>query len=176
MKKTIFITLAMALIATSVVIAKDGDQQCKQRERRGPDPEKRIEHQVDQMDKILDLTEEQEAILKGYFSDFDKAQQARMEEMRKQEKAEREALDSKIESILTADQKAKLAEMKEKGKEMMKDGNRGPRHGGYGPGGMGPGHGPGGMGPGHGPGGLGPGCKCPGNGPGKDAPKFEDKD
>lgn len=162
MKKTIFITLAMALAATTAVIAKDGDQQ---RERRGPDPEKRIEHQVDRMDKMLDLTEEQEQLMKGYFGEFDKAQQARMEEMRKQEKADREALDGKIESILTSEQKAKFAEMKEKRKEMMKDGNRGPRDGRHGD------HRPDGMGPGHGPGNKGHGCHRQGNCPSKDASK-----
>lgn len=148
MKKTILI-VSMALAATTVMIAKDGEQQC---ERRGPNPEKRVEHQVQRLDKELDLTDAQEQQVKQMYTEFDKAQKERMEQMRKQEQAERDALNTQIESVLTADQKAKYAEMKEKEREHMRDGRRGHGRRGHGPGHGhgGPGHGHG-HGPGHGP-------------------------
>ena len=136
MKKTILMTL-MALVATTAVNAQDFQEF---QERRGPSPEKRIEHQVQRLDKKLKLTDEQKQQLKDYYAEFDKMQQARMEQMRMQEKREREALDSKINSILTDEQKAKYAEMKEKDKEAWKNGmNKW--------GGPGPGQRPGGMPP-----------------------------
>ena len=101
----------MAVIAATTVTAQDMDQRG---ERRGPDPEKRIEKQVNRLDKMLKLTEKQKQMLTEYYGEFDKAQQARMEQIRQQEKKEREALDGKINSILTEEQKVKYAEMKEK--------------------------------------------------------------
>lgn len=143
MKKTFLIAI-MAVIATSTVTAQDFEQRG---ERRGPDPEKRIEHQVKRLDKKLNLTDEQQQLLKEYYGEFDKAQMARMEQVRQMEKKDREALDGKIKAILTDEQKAKYDEMKEKEKEMWKEGREGFGRG-HGPG---KGHGPGrGHGPGHG--------------------------
>jgi len=125
MKKSVLIVI-MAVAATVTMSAQDAlDKQ----ERRGPSPEKRVERQVKHLDKKLNLTDEQEKILKDYYVEFDKMKQARMEQMRLQEKREREALDGKIQSILTDEQKAKYAEMKEHRKDMKKDGKRGHRHG-----------------------------------------------
>lgn len=129
MKKTALLAL-MAVVVTTAVTAQDFEKQDK---RRGPDPEKRIEKQVNRLDKMLKLTEKQKQMLTEYYGEFDKAQQARMEQIRQQEKKEREALDGKINSILTEEQKVKYAEMKEKDKEMWKEGR----------GGHGKGHGPG---------------------------------
>ena len=122
----------MAVIATTTVTAQDMDQRG---ERRGPDPEKRIEKQVKHLDKKLKLTDDQKLQLKEFYGEFDKAQQARMEQMKQAEKRDRDALDGKINSILTEEQKAKYTEMKEEDKEMWKNGHKGKGHG------FGPGHG-----------------------------------
>lgn len=134
MKKTILIAL-MAIVATGAVIAQDTNEK---KERRGRDGEKRIERQMKRLDKKLSLTEDQKVKLKDYFTEFHNMKKARMEQMRQQEQRDREALDNKINSILTDEQKAKYAEMKDKNKDMWKDGNHdqmrgkghGPRHGG----------------------------------------------
>ncbi len=150
MKKTLLLAL-MAVFATTAVTAQNMEQRD---DRRGMDPEKRIEKQVGRLDKKLKLTDEQKQQLKEYYGEFDKAQMARMEQVRLQEKKDREALDGKINSILTEEQKAKYAEMKEKDKEMWKEGRKGFGQGqghrsGRGHGGFGPGRGHGGHG-GHG--------------------------
>ena len=150
MKKTLLLAL-MAVFATTAVTAQDMEQRD---DRRGMDPEKRIEKQVGRLDKKLKLTDEQKQQLKEFYGEFDKAQMARMEQVRLQEKKDREALDGKINSILTEEQKAKYAEMKEKDKEMWKEGRKGQGQGqghrsGRGHGGFGPGRGHGGHG-GHG--------------------------
>ncbi len=147
MKKTLLLAL-MAVFATTAVTAQDMEQRD---DRRGMDPEKRIEKQVGRLDKKLKLTDEQKQQLKEYYGEFDKAQMARMEQVRLQEKKDREALDGKINSILTEEQKAKYAEMKEKDKEMWKEGRKGFGQGqghrsGRGHGGFGPGRGHGGHG------------------------------
>lgn len=152
MKKTFLLAL-MAIVATSTVIAQDFEQRG---ERRGPDPEKRIEHQVKRLDKKLNLTEEQQKLLIDYYTEFDKTQMARMEQVRQMEKKDREVLDGKIKAILTEEQKAKYDEMKEKEKEMWKEGRGDFPKEGFGPGrgpGRGPGHRMGHGGPG-GPGGF----------------------
>lgn len=142
MKKTLLLAL-MAIVATSTVMAQDMDERG---DRRGPDPEKRIEHQIKRLDKKLKLTEEQQNKLKEYYGEFDKAQQARMIQMRQMEKRDREALDGKIKSILTDEQKVKYDEMKDKEKDMWKNGRGNFQKDGFGPG---RGHRPGrGMGPG----------------------------
>lgn len=142
MKKTLLLAL-MAIVASSTVIAQDIETRG---ERRGPDPEKRIEHQIKRLDKKLKLTDEQQKMLKEYYGEFNQAQQARMIQMKQMEKRDREALDSKIKSILTDEQKVKYDEMKDKEKEMWKDGRGDFNKGGFGPG---RGHRPGrGMGPG----------------------------
>ncbi len=117
MKKTILIVL-MAIVASSTVMtAQDTDQGG---ERRGPNPEKRIEKQVKRLDKKLQLTEEQKQQMKEFYGEFDKAQKARMEQAKRAEMKDREILNSKIKSILTEEQKAKFDEMKDKEKEMLK--------------------------------------------------------
>ena len=145
MKKTVLLAL-MAVVATTAVTAQDLEQRG---ERRGPNPEKRIEHQVKRLDKKLNLTDEQKKQLTEFYQEFDKTQMARMEQMRQLEQKDREALDGKINSILTGDQKAKYSEMKDKEKDQWKEGRKG-----FEPGkGQGRGHGPG---RGHGgPGGMG---------------------
>ena len=154
MKKTILFSLMAAIAITACALSQqDGDKK-EDGSRRGPSPEMRINKQVKKLDKKLDLTDEQEQLLKQYYTEFDQLQQARMEQMRQQERREREDLDKKINSILTDEQKAKYSELKDKMKDGWKDrkGMRGPdRDGGRGPrgGGHGPGHGPGHMG-GHG--------------------------
>lgn len=121
MKKTLLLAL-MAIVATTAVTAQDFE---KRGERRGLDPEQRIEKQVKRLEKKLKLTEDQQKQLKEFYGEFDKAQMARMQQMRQQELKDREALNGKINSILTEEQKAKYAEMKEKDKEMWKEGGQG---------------------------------------------------
>ena len=129
MKKTALMIL-VAIFATTTMTAQDNDQ----REFRGPDPAKFIEKQVKHMDKKLQLTDEQKEQLKEFYGEFGKAQQARMEQMRQMEKRDREALNGKIKSILTDEQKAKYDEMKEKEKEMWKEGHGDFNKGGFGKG------------------------------------------
>jgi len=141
MKKTALMIL-VAILATTTVTAQDKEQ----REHRGPDPAKFIEKQVKRMDKKLQLTDEQKEQLKEFYGEFGKAQQARMEQMQQMEKRDREALNGKIKSILTDEQKAKYDEMKDKEKEMWKEGRGDLKKGGFG---QGRGHGrPGRMGQG----------------------------
>ena len=121
MKKTLLFAL-MAVAATTALTAQDMEQRGG---RRGADPEKRVEKQVKHLDKKLQLTDQQKQQLTEYYTEFDKTQQARMEQMRQLEKKDREALDGKINSILTEEQKAKYAEMKENDKEMWKQGREG---------------------------------------------------
>lgn len=135
MRKTILLAL-MAVVATTAVTAQETE---KRDDRRGPNPEKRVEKQVKRLDKKLKLSDSQKEQLKEFYGEFNKAQQARMEQMRLQEKQDRDALNSKINSILTDEQKAKYAEMKEKDKEMWKEGHKGSGRGE----GKGRGHGPG---------------------------------
>lgn len=130
MKKTILIAL-MAIVATSTVIAQDKNEM---KVFGWDDTESRIEHQIKRLDKKLKLTDEQKSKLQDYYTEFDKMKKARMEQMRIQEQRDREALDGKIKSILTEEQKAKYDEMKEKEKEMWKDGKHDFMHGkGHGP-------------------------------------------
>ena len=114
MKKTILVAL-MAIVATTAVTAQESDQ----REHRGDNSEKRVERQVKRLDKKLQLTDEQKLQIKEIYSEFDKADQARKEQMRLQERKDREALNGKINSILTEEQKAKFADMKSKEKDAM---------------------------------------------------------
>jgi len=146
MKKTVLLAL-VAVISATTVTAQDME---KRGDRSGSNPEKRIEKQVKRLDKKLQLTDEQQRQLKEFYSEFDKAQMARMEQVRQQERKDREALDGKINSILTDEQKAKYLELKDKDKDKWKEG-RGKK--GFGPGRMGHG-GPGRMGHG-GHGGMG---------------------
>ena len=124
MRKTILLAL-MAVVATTAVTAQETE---KRDDRRGPNPEKRVEKQVKRLDKKLKLSDSQKEQLKEFYGEVNKAQQARMEQM----KAQRDA-------ILTDEQKAKYAEMKEKDKEMWKEGHKGSGRGE----GKGRGHGPG---------------------------------
>ena len=55
MKKTVLLAL-MAIVATTTVTAQDFEQRG---ERRAPDPEKRVEHQVKRLEKKLKLSEDQ---------------------------------------------------------------------------------------------------------------------
>ena len=121
MKKT-FLLAIISLVATTTVTAQDFEMRG---DRRGPDPEKRIEHQVKRLDKNLNLTPDQKELLIEFYGEFDKAQMARMEQMRRMEMRDRIDLDKKIKSILTEEQKAKYDEMKEKDKEMWKEGRDG---------------------------------------------------
>ena len=106
MKKTILIAL-MAIVATGAVIAQDTNEK---KERRGRDGEKQIERQMKRLDKKLSLTEDQKIKLKDYYTEFQNMKKARMEQMRQQEQRDREALDNKINSILTDEQKALVKE------------------------------------------------------------------
>ncbi|MBQ2075232.1 MAG: hypothetical protein II462_04655 [Muribaculaceae bacterium] len=136
MKKTLLIAL-MAIVATTTVTAQDIEQRG---DRRGHDPEKRVEGQVKRLDKKLKLSQEQQQQVKDIYQEFDKAQQARMEQMRIMQQRESEAMDAKIKALLTDEQKAKYDEMRAKDREKGKgDGEgfqrgrgHGSRHGGYG--------------------------------------------
>ncbi len=140
MKKTILVAL-MAIVATTAVTAQESDQ----RERRGDNSEKRVERQVKRLDKKLQLTDEQKLQIKEIYSEFDKADQARKEQMRLQERKDREALNGKINSILTEEQKAKFADMKTKEKDAMHKKRHGGKKGFGRANGPGRGHGPGRM-------------------------------
>ncbi len=131
----------MALVATTAVIAQESNEKS---DRRGDKGEKHIERQMKRMDKKLNLSEDQKKQIKDFFTEFDQQKKARMEQMRQQEKRDRDALDSKIGSILTEEQRAKWAEMKAEREKMMKkgkDGMRDKKGRGHGPRGDHKGHG-----------------------------------
>ena len=138
--KKIVLVLTLALMGSVVMSAQPP---------RSPnmDPTQMVEKRVERLDKELSLTEEQKAeITKIYIEEMEamhkegKAnkdrgtapeEEAKMSQHEKMQ-AQRQATDSKIESLLTPDQAAKFADMKKRDgrREGRRDGRRDGRRGG----------------------------------------------
>ena len=66
MRKTILLAL-MAVVATTAVTAQETE---KRDDRRGPNPEKRVEKQVKRLDKKLKLSDSQKEQLKEFYGEL----------------------------------------------------------------------------------------------------------
>ena len=130
MKKIVLI-LMVALMGSFVMNAQPP-------RRHDMNPEQMVEKRVERLEKMLGLTADQKAEITRIYTEEMKAMQndrpvkmdkgetpdeAAMQSLRDQMKARREASDAKIEALLTPEQAAKFAEMKNE------HGKRGPRHG-----------------------------------------------
>ena len=143
--KKIVLAMTIALMGTIVMNAQPP-------RRHDMNPEQMVEKQVERLDKHLGLTEVQKAEIVRIYTEEMKAMHkdmpARMEKGEKpdqeamkaryeQMKAQREATDAKIEALLTPEQAAKFAEMKnERGEAPHGRHHKGPRGGDK----MAPGH------------------------------------
>ena len=119
--KKIVLMMIVALMGTMMTNAQPP-------RRHNMDPQRMVEQRVERLDKALGLTSEQKAeITKLYTLEMeamskdmparnDKSErpdEAVMKAHHEKMKAQREATDSKIESLLTPEQAAKFAELKE---------------------------------------------------------------
>ena len=137
--KKIVLALIVALMGTIVMNAQPP---------RRPDmnPEQMVEKRIERLDRMLSLTAEQKAeIAKIYTEEFkarskdkpamgamkergEKPDEATMKARLEQMKAERDAVNAKIEALLTPEQAAKFAEMKQhEGKRRGFGGHHGPK-------------------------------------------------
>lgn len=103
MKKILFLAL-MAIMCFQTI-----DAQRKGGEKRTP------EQVVENLDKKLDLTDEQEKQITDLYKDFFNQKVSREER-----KAKMDELNSKISSLLTDDQKAKFEKMKSEKRKRTK--------------------------------------------------------
>lgn len=82
-------------------------------------PEKRIDNKVERMKAKLDLNETQTAEIKKILLDEEKESKV----LREKQKKIREETKAKVENVLTADQKAKYAELKKADHSARKKGD-----------------------------------------------------
>ncbi len=128
--KKIVLVLTVALLGTIVMNAQPP-------RRSGMNPGQMVEKRVERLDKALSLTEDQKAeIIKIYSQEMEsmgkdrpakkergeRPDEATMKARNEQMKAKREATEAKIEAVLTPEQAAKYAELKQR------DGKRGRPH------------------------------------------------
>lgn len=121
MKKIVF-ALTIALMGTIVMNAQPP-------RRPNMDPERMVANQVERLDKNLSLTDEQKAEITKIYTEEMKTMhmdkpakmekgstpdRAEMKAYADKMKAQRDAVDAKVEAVLTPEQLAKYAEMKEK--------------------------------------------------------------
>lgn len=136
--KKIVLALIVALMGTIVMSAQPP---------RRPDmnPEQMVEKRVERLDKALSLTAEQKAeVTRIYSEEFkamgkekpamrergEKPDEATMKARHEKMKAERDAVNAKIEALLTPEQAAKFAQMKQhKGKRGSDRHHKGPKDG-----------------------------------------------
>lgn len=134
--KKIVLALAIALMGTMVMNAQPP---------RRPDmsPEQMVEKRVERLDKVLALTAEQKAEITKIYSEEmqemgkkgparkergEKPDEATMKAHKEEMKAKQDALNAKIEGLLTPEQAAKFAEMK-KHEGMRGHHGHGPKYG-----------------------------------------------
>ena len=136
--KKIVLALAIALMGTMVMNAQPP-------RRSNMSPEQMVERRVDRLDKALSLTEEQKAeITKIYSQEMEsmgkdrpakvergqRPDEATMQARDEQMKAQREATEAKIEALLSPEQAAKYAELKnQEGKRGHKRDRHDAKHG-----------------------------------------------
>lgn len=129
--KKIVLVLTIALMGSFVINAQPP-------RRHDMNPEQMVEKRVERLEKMLGLTADQKAEITRIYTEemqamqkdrpvkVDKGEtpdQAAMQSMHDQMKARRDASDAKIEALLTPEQAAKFAEMKND------EGKHGPRPG-----------------------------------------------
>ena len=145
--KKIVLALTVAFLGTAMMTA----QGQRHGQRGAHSPEKMIEHRINRLDKALDLTADQKKAITDIFKQEFEAEQAKRAQMYKkgeamekakpskeqiqarqeQMKARREASNAQIEKLLTSEQKAKFAQLKQE--EMNHKGKgRAEHHGGKG--------------------------------------------
>ena len=147
MQKLIALLLLVSLSFTAQAqITRDQDARPPRAERaeRGdrPSPEERVERQTTRLAQKLELSEEQTAQLlainKRYAAERTAAREEQQNRNRQLAQEQKQRQDVEIQSILTAEQKADYAKLKEEMKakkearqgERKERGNRGGRRGG----------------------------------------------
>ena len=152
MKKKLM-TMVIALCVAVAVQAQDAPRR-HGGQGRNMDPAKMVEMQVNRMNEELSLTADQKAAITEILTKDFQARQAEMKQKqgdtakpsreqmdanREQMKARQDAVNAQVEQLLTAEQKAKFAKMKDRGprggrhgmkKGKMKDSNGGKECGG----------------------------------------------
>ena len=138
----------MKKIVLALIVALMGTMMLNAQPPRRPDmnPEQMVEMQVERLDKALSLTAEQKAeITKIYSEEFkamgkekpamrergEKPDEATMKARQEQMKAQRDAVNAKIEALLTPEQAAKFAQMKQHEGKRGHGGHHGPKDGGH---------------------------------------------
>lgn len=113
----------MMLVALVAAFAMQAQDQPRHHGRHGHDmnPEKAIEMRVERLDKELGLTPEQKTAITAIFTRQAEQMKAKREQMsqngerpsREQVRAQAQQLDAEVEAVLTAEQKAKYATLKQ---------------------------------------------------------------
>ena len=113
----------MLLVALVAAFAMQAQDQPRHHGRHGHhmNPEKAIEMRVDRLDKALGLTPEQKTAITAIFTRQAEEMKAKREQMsqngerpsREQVRAKAQQLDAEVEAVLTAEQKAKYATLKQ---------------------------------------------------------------
>ena len=136
MKKIVF-ALTLALLGTIAVNAQ-------QPRRHAMNPEQMVEKRIERLDKALNLTDQQKAEIAKIYSeemiamhkdrpskaeDGEESVQMSRKDRQQMMRAQREATDAKIESLLTPEQVTKFAELKKHESERgHAKGHKGPRN------------------------------------------------
>lgn len=107
MKKVVLLAImAVTILGTATA------QYPQQRQKLTP--EQRTEQQMKRLDEKLQLSDSQKEEIKALFTDFFQQQSSSFKEQR----TKREALDKKIEALLTDDQKKIYSEMRKERRPM----------------------------------------------------------
>ncbi len=119
------------IIFCFVVCAGVGLAQDEKGDKDKKTPEERAAHRTDKLTEKLSLNEEQKSQVSVATIDHFKSMKemkSRMKALKEEMKAERDAYDSKIQSVLTQEQQIKYAEMKEERRKRNKDSGKRPHH------------------------------------------------
>lgn len=100
--KKIFLIAAIAMLTLQTINAQEPKKNTKK-----IDPQEMVEKRVKKLDKKLTLTDTQKSQIKGFYEEALKATP-------KERKAKMKEISSKIETVLTADQKTKFQALKKK--------------------------------------------------------------
>jgi len=120
--KILSLTLIMSIFCAGTSFAQKSDKQVQKNQRTQMTPEERAAKRAERMKETLNLTPEQAAKLQTAQTQFAKEKKQIREESHQKMKAQREAYDAQLKTILTPEQYQKLQAQR---KEMKKGGKRG---------------------------------------------------